>query len=82
MDVVIVTALLVIIAFEGFYIFYQGEGHRAERAELLDRIMAADWQTYRNTQDQTPPPPGGSFLRQYRQEMSERFGRIDQGGDA
>jgi len=76
----VIIALVLIIAYGCGYIFYQSEGHRTEREAwqderqgLLDRIMAADWQQYKQTTDQEPPPPGGSFLRGYRKELKERF---------
>lgn len=37
--------------------------HGNERKDLLNRIMAGNWQEYTQNINQRPPPKGGNFIR-------------------
>lgn len=77
---IIFLAALVLIQF-GF-IFYQQDAARAEREELLNRIMAANWQEYNGPEEQAPRP-GGGVLKTYYGELNKFYnGRVTaDGGD-
>lgn len=79
--VVALALLALAVMFQALAIRRMQTEWKAERQDLLNRIMASNWQEYKNStaSGSSPPPRGGNFLSGYRREM-ERIRGIAGGG--